>query len=243
MDVDELKSAVAEIKWFHTIDLGRGVVTPGRQNSRAKLAKIPMPSDLSGKTVLDIGAWDGFFSFEVERRGAARVLAIDGPSWGGPKPGSKGGFELARRVLGSKVEDRRMSVMDMSRDEIGVFDLVLFLGVLYHLRHPLMALERVYDVSGDQVILDTHVHMTGRKHPVMVFYPEDELARDPTNWWGPNVAAVESMLRDVGFRRVELVSLRPFSERLIRAVKEKRKRGTPIWPALHWGRATFHAWR
>jgi tRNA (mo5U34)-methyltransferase len=243
MDAEELRSAVGRIQWFHTIDLGQGIVTPGRQNSQKKLARLGMPADLTGKTVLDIGAWDGFFSFEAERRGAARVLATDVPPWGGRERGTKAGFGLARQVLGSKVEDRAIDVMDISREELGEFDLVLFLGVLYHLRHPLLALERVYEVSGEHLILETHVHMIGGRRPLMVFYPTDELARDRNNWWGPNVAAVHSMLRDVGFSRVELVCLRSFPERLKRAAKSSLKDMTPLWSGLQWGRATLHAWR
>ena len=96
-----------------------------------------------GLSVLDIGAWDGFFSFECERRGASRVVAADYFSWHGSGWGTKAGFTLARDVLGSKVEDVDIDVMDLTPERVGTFDLVLFLGVLYHLRHPLLALERV----------------------------------------------------------------------------------------------------
>ena len=107
----ELRAAVARQEWFHTIDLGGGIVTPGRDESPRKLGWIGLPEDLRGRSVLDVGAWDGFFSFECERRGATRVLALDGPAWQEPAwgPGgfgTKAGFELARRALGSSVEDR-----------------------------------------------------------------------------------------------------------------------------------------
>ena len=96
--------------WFHTIDLGHGIVTAGRDESPRKLGWIQLPGDLRGRTVLDVGAWDGFFSFECERRGADRVVALDGPAWQAPEwgPGGFGtrsGFDLARRALGSRVED------------------------------------------------------------------------------------------------------------------------------------------
>src|SRR3954466_11917283 len=83
MDVEELKKEVAKINWWHSIDLGNGVITPGVDRSSWKLKKLRMPQDLSGMSVLDIGAWDGFFSFEAERRGAKRVLAVDSFCWNG----------------------------------------------------------------------------------------------------------------------------------------------------------------
>ena len=121
MTTDELKRHVAEIKWWHRIDLGNGIVTPGLDDSPAKLERIGMPEDLSGRTVLDIGAWDGFFSFEAERRGARRILAVDSFCWSGSGWGAKEGFELARSVLKSKVEDFDCEVLDISPDKIGVF--------------------------------------------------------------------------------------------------------------------------
>ena len=149
-----------------------------------RLARIDLPASLAGRTVLDIGAWDGFFSFEAERRGAARVVATDHYSWHGGGWGSKAGFELARTTLGSRVEDVDIDVMDLSPERVGAFDVVLFLGVLYHLPHPLLALERVASVSRDLLILETVVDMVGVRRPAMAFYPGRELNGDPTNWWG-----------------------------------------------------------
>src|SRR5512145_1659634 len=128
-DPQTLRAEVEKIKWWHPIDLGRGVVTPGIDVTPARLAEIRMPDDLTGRTVLDIGAWDGFFSFEAERRGASRVLATDSFCWDGGGWGSKKGFELARRALGSRVEDKWIEVVDLSPETVGVFDVVLFLGI------------------------------------------------------------------------------------------------------------------
>jgi len=194
--------------WWHKIDLGNGITTPGRVDSPAVLVQVKLPQSLQGLSVLDIGAWDGFFSFECERRGAKRVVALDKPVWDCPGIGKRG-FELARRVLGSKVEDVELEVLDISPERVGVFDLVLFLGVLYHMRHPLLALERVASVVGKQLILETHVDMNECDRPVLAFYPEDECSNDSSNWFGPNRAAVEAMLRVVGFRKIELVSSTP----------------------------------
>ena len=152
-DPDALRREVEMIKWWHRIDLGRGIVTPGVDVTPQRLAEIRMPEILSGFTVLDIGAWDGFFSFEAEKRGARRVLATDSFCWTGGGWGTKAGFELARRALRSKVEDKWIEVLDLSPDTVGVFDLVLFLGVLYHMKHPLLALERVASVTGRHLIM------------------------------------------------------------------------------------------
>jgi tRNA (mo5U34)-methyltransferase len=207
MTKEEIQAGIAKIRiWWHSIDLGNGIVTPGLDNSSAKLQSMGIPEDLRGKTVLDIGAWDGFFSFEAERRGAKRVLATDSFCWGGPGPGTKEGFEFARRVLSSKVEDYEIDVMDLSPEKIGMFDVVFFLGVLYHMRHPLLALDLVWSVTapGGMAIIETHVDMLHLERPAIAFYPGSELNNDWTNWFGPNPSAVEGMLKVAGFKRVEV---------------------------------------
>ena len=171
MSSADLQSRVAAIRWYHTIDLGAGIVTQGVDDSPVRLARAQLPPSLHGLTVLDIGAWDGFFSFECERRGAARVVAADHFSWNGPGWGTKAGFALAREALGSRVEDIDIDVMELSPERVGTFDVVLFLGVLYHLRHPFLALERVASVTRDLLILETVVDLAGFRRPAMAFYP------------------------------------------------------------------------
>ena len=114
---------------------------------RDRLPLLGLPEDLSGLTVLDVGAWDGFFSFECERRGAERVVAADWFAWHEAARGSKESFELAREALGSSVEDVEIRVEELSPERVGTFDLVLFAGVLYHVRDPLRALEAVASVT------------------------------------------------------------------------------------------------
>jgi tRNA (mo5U34)-methyltransferase len=241
MTADELRREVARHEWFHAMDLGQGVVTPGRIDvARQTLPRLKLPADLAGRTVLDIGAWDGFFSFEAERRGAKRVLATDSHAW----RGHKGAFELARRALGSKVEDMDIDVMDLAPERAGAFDVVLFLGVLYHLRHPLLALEKVYSVTADHLILETVTDLVWTSYPVMRFYPGSELAGDASNWFGPNPAAVVGMLKAVGFRRVEVVTprYRALPYRIGRAIL-RRRLYRPFWPAIQNDRIVVHAWR
>jgi tRNA (mo5U34)-methyltransferase len=232
------------IRWFHRIDLGDGLITPGVDDSPRKLAEIRMPTDLSGKSVFDIGAYDGFFSFAAERRGAARVVAMD--NWGEPECSSKTGFEFARRALGSRVEDVKGDVQALNPARLGTFDLVLFMGVLYHLRHPLLGLEKVASVTREMVILETHADLLDLHRPAMAFYPGRELAGDPTNWWGPNTAAVEAMLRTVGFTRVEIVHATPrefWPHRVMRAVYNSVSKGYRLGDTQRWGRLVFHAWK
>ena len=209
-EMEKLRAEVNSIRWFHRIDLGNGLVTPGVDiAAEEKIAFVKLPADLSNRSVLDVGAWDGLFSFEAERRGASRVLATDSYIWKGDGWGSKAGFELARRVLRSKVEDLTIDVMDLSPEIIGVFDVVLFLGILYHLRHPLLALEKVASVTRDFMILTTWVDLIDIPRPAGAFYPTNELGNDPTNWWGFNPACIKAMLADVGFSRIESVSEMP----------------------------------
>lgn len=205
MDPDGLRREVSQIKWWHTIDLGHGIVTPGLDPTPQRLAEIRMPEDLTARTVLDIGAWDGFFSFEAERRGASRVLATDSFCWdSGSGWGTKAGFDIARRALQSRVEDKWIEVLDLSPETVGVFDVVLFLGILYHMKHPLLTLERVASVTGRQLIMQTQVDLVAIKRPAIAFYPGTELNGDPTNWVGLNPAALLAMLKMVGFGRVDI---------------------------------------
>jgi len=204
MTPDEIRAAVHRIGWWHQIPLGHGIVTPGGDHTGERLKVLGLPRDLTGVRVLDIGAWDGAFSFECERRGAAYVLAVDEFVWAGKSWASKEGFDFAHKVLNSRVESKLMDVYDLSPQNVGTFDLVLFSGVLYHLKHPLLALERVASVTDRHLILSSHIDLTDIARPAIAFYPGSELNNDATNWVGPNIPALEGMLLTAGFRRVEL---------------------------------------
>ena len=238
----DLRTRADALRWYHTIDLGHGVVTHGVDDSPIRLARLNLPASLAGQTVLDVGAWDGFFSFEAERRGAARVVAADYYSWHGGGWGSKAGFELARTTLGSKVEDVDIDVMDLSPERVGTFDVVFFLGVLYHLRHPLLALERIASVTRKLLVLETVVDMAGLSRPAAAFYPRRELNNDPTNWWGPNVPALHAMLGDVGFDEVRTISPEPArAYRAARAVAHALRGRNRLALAFRQDRAVVHA--
>lgn len=202
--------------WFHNLNL-RGVATaPDHFLGDYPAVKWrefadAIPADLSGRTVLDIGCNAGFFSMEMKRRGAARVLGID--------------FDedylrqarFAAEIEGLKIEFRNLSVYDVA--SLGErFDLVLFIGVLYHLRHPLLALDLIHEhVTRDLLVFQSMQRGSDRVtelQPDYEFaersmfddpgYPrlhfiERDYAHDPTNWWAPNRACSEAMLRSAGF--------------------------------------------
>jgi tRNA (mo5U34)-methyltransferase len=236
---EELKRQVQAIRWFHSIDLGGGIVTPGEDDTPGKLGTIGMPERLDGLSVLDVGAWDGFFSFEAERRGAARVLATDDFCWNGDGWGTKAGFDLAHRTLDSRVESKEIAVLDLSPDRVGTFDLVLFLGVLYHMKHPLLSLERIASVTGRQLILETGTDMTWFRKPLLAYYPQDEAAGDDTNCCGPNPTAVVAMLRTAGFREVKVHHRLAPARALARSARQTMRRRRLFMIS----RYVFHAWK
>jgi tRNA (mo5U34)-methyltransferase len=206
--------------WFHNIDLD-GVQTAPEHflndypNVKWRRFQHAVPKDLSGLTVLDIGCNGGFYSIEMKKRGAERVVAID--------------FDeryldqarFAADVTGQAIEFRKMSVYDVA--ELGeTFDIVLFMGVLYHLRHPLLALDLIHEhVARDLMIFQTMQRGSASIEPVRADYDffeqkhfdkpgypklhfiEHQYARDWTNWWAPNAACSEAMLRSAGFTIVE----------------------------------------
>jgi tRNA (mo5U34)-methyltransferase len=232
MDPAELRKAVNAICWAHRIDLGHGVITPGAWDTPQVLSRLQLPEDLSGQTVLDVACWDGFYSFAAEQRGAERVLATDSFIW---QAGQKEGFLLARSALQSRVEEAEIDVLDLSPDRVGMFDIVLFLGLLYHMKHPMLALERAASVTKRLLIVETVIDLLYLPGKALAFYPGTELGRDETNWFGPTPAAVEAMLRVVGFTRVERVWPSAGRLRLWRAMS--------LFGPKAIKRAVFHAYR
>ncbi len=247
--LDELRKRVEAIRWFHSIDLGNGITTAGQDDSSEKSKQVCIPNDLDGKSVLDIGAWNGFFSFEAEKKGAERVLATDHFCWSGPGWGTKDGFDLAREILNSKVEDLEISVEDISPETVGTFDVVLFLGVLYHLKDPMHGLEIAASVCDDLLIIETLVDDLHRRKPSMVYYPKNSMNNDDTNYWAPNVAALKGMLRDLGFSHFEITYPKKawlryaLPIRILSAIKGIFEKRGGFFQTVNQGRMTIHARR
>ena len=198
--------------WYHKIQLP-GITTPGWAPLCADAYQIP--ADLAGKRVLDIGAWDGYWSFEALKRGAREVVAIDDFS---DQPGVKKweSFDLCAEALqipAEKISRLEMSVYDISQEKLGRFDVIFFFGVLYHCRHPLLALEKLAAVCDGSIHVETAIsddfaaYRGGLNHGygdslVAEFYPGRQYGDNPTNWWVPTKAALGGMLTAAGFRDV-----------------------------------------
>lgn len=201
--------------WFHNLELDGIATAPDHflgDYPRSKFERFAaaLPANLAGKSVLDIGCNAGFYAFEMKRRGAERVVGID------TDPRYLAQAKLASEVLEIDIELRQLDVYGV--DKLGErFDVVLFMGVLYHLRHPLLALDRLHDHVADDVLVFQSMLRGPAPVPVADDYPfeettvferpghpamyfvEQRYAGDWTNWWIPNRACVESMLRSAGF--------------------------------------------
>jgi tRNA (mo5U34)-methyltransferase len=211
--------------WFHSIDVGDGIVTPGAVSTdyeRYLLKMLQLPGRLDGLRVLDIGTYDGFWAFECERRGAAEVVAID------VNPIDCRCFKIARDVLGSSVKYHHIGVYEMDEEALGgKFDLVLFPGVFYHLRHIIMSFDNIWKIlkPGGTVLVESHVcdnyfvledgKVTTLKKidkrllkvPLFRFYRKNELNPvDWSNWFGANVAALLDVMWSAGFKAEHLGS-------------------------------------
>jgi tRNA (mo5U34)-methyltransferase len=200
--------------WYHTLELAPGQLTPGWLDTRPVVPHVPFPESLEGKRCLDIGTYDGFWAFEMERRGAAEVVAIDvldARQWDWPvtadpatiedfdRRKARGrGFEIAKRQLGSSVERRELSVYDLDPDEIGQFDLVYIGSLLVHLQNPVRAVEAARRVcSGSLIVVD------GVDLPLSLMFPRHPIARLDGRgvpwWWYANAAGLGRMVEAGGF--------------------------------------------
>lgn len=233
---DELRRRIAERGefWFHRFEFSNGVATPGRDPSAEKLHALALPERLDGLSVIDIGACEGYYSFQAEARGAARVVAADHFLWTWPGANTLGNFRFVRDLLGSKAEERIVSVEELSPQTVGTFDVALFLGVLYHAPNMIHYLQQLRAVTKGMAVIETLVDMLDVDQPVAAYYPPKSVNNDASNWWGPNIACVESMLERVGFSRVKFISI-------WEANSMRLHRGESPHGRLRSGRAVWHA--
>jgi tRNA (mo5U34)-methyltransferase len=218
---DQIRSRAAALgDWFHNIDLDGVPTAPNHflndyPNVKWRRFEHAIPADLSGRSVLDIGCNAGFYSIEMKRRGADRVLGVDF---------DERYLEQARfaaEVKGADIEFRQLSVYDVAELR-ETFDVVLFMGLLYHLRHPLLALDLIHEhVARDLLVYQSMQRGSAEMEPVRANYDffeqdhfdapgypklhfiEHEYANDWTNWWAPNAACSAAMLRSAGFEILE----------------------------------------
>jgi tRNA (mo5U34)-methyltransferase len=203
MDIEE---RVNSIEWFHSIDLGHGLITHGLKSLEVLAQEqrvIFDPVNLEGATVLDVGAWNGAFSFAAKRRGAAHVLATDEYVWIHEHWRGREAFDIANSALGLKIEAMQIDVPQIAPATVGYWDIALFLGVLYHLPSPLEGLEAVAEVTKDCLIVETHTDLVDHSTPALAYYPGNSLNGDGSNFFGPNPAFVIEALKECGFTRFD----------------------------------------
>lgn len=188
-----------DIDWYQKWEIFAGIFTPGINPVSDICDLMHLPDDLSGRRILDIGSANGCMSLECERRGAAEVIGLT------PLDGLNFGHRQLRDAVGAKRTHFRLgSVYDLNPEVLGYFDTVLFCGVLYHLRYPMLAIDNIRRVATNEVFIETHVSDEGlgqlnEKIPVWRFYRLDELNHDHSNWFGPNIAAVQQAFESAGF--------------------------------------------
>ena len=211
-----LTDEVASVAWYHTIELPGGVVTPGWYDLRSSVSRVALPPSLKGKRCLDVGTCDGFWAFEMERRGADEVVAVDieprdwdwaetvdAYSRHASEGRARRAFGIARTVLGSRVDRREISVYELDPEKLGQFDFVFLGALLIHLRDPVRALTAVRNVTRGSFLLcdvfSASLTVLYPKLPASLLSEVDANAR----WWTPNLAAYRRLLSAAGFQVVQ----------------------------------------
>lgn len=213
-DTQALQDAVDRYRWYHTIELGDGVLTPGMFDHRPVVDRYLIPEDLNGLRCLDVGTMDGFWAFEMERRGAAEVVAADlgavddldwPPRWRERVEPSLDEtkaerFALVQRALSSSVTRVERSVYDLDPEAMGSFDLIFCGDLLVHLKDPITAVQRLLGVCrGSAIVCNPAKRFPlGRRRALAEVDGIDEF-----RWWLLSETSVERMMLAVGFARVE----------------------------------------
>ncbi len=255
-----LLARTAEVDWYHTIDLGHGVVTPGLVDHRAQLPFYGLPDSMAGMRVLDVGTFDGFWAFEFERRGA-EVVALDVASWADVdmpqrmrpfvsefeldrKTGAA--FALAHDILGSKVKRFESKIYDVDPKVIGTFDLVFVSDILLHLRCPQRALESLASVCrGEMLVADVFTPMLEGFGDL----PFAQYTAPSHTWWLPNVKTLQCWMNVAGCETIEEISRFVLDWRvddpMHKVVLKGQINSEPAWLVGHraWALATAPKWK
>lgn len=211
---ETLKGQIDSLRWWHSIKIGDYVSNGENKEVEDTFNNLPLPPDISGKSVIDIGCWDGYYSFMCEELGAGRVVACDKYIWesqniSGETYWTKDkGFDLAKKYRNSNVEKLVASVEELDPDIHGKFDIVLMLGVIYHAKDPIGYMQKAFDMSNDLVIFESHVDMQNVDFPAARYYINDELNNDNTNYWGMNDKAICGIMKDIGYQNIKHLTLR-----------------------------------
>ncbi len=194
MTLDEARALVAKVPhWHHRFEIFPGLITPGSYEPHFLLAKARLPEDLRGLRVLDIGTSDGFFALQLARRGAD-VVAIDYRSK------QEHGYYVMELLNSVHIEYHRMNIYELEDKNLGQFDIVLFMGVLYHLPDMIRALHMIRQCCRGTIFIETHSENDFcRDVAAARYYQGSTLANDHTNFWSPNRLCVLDMLHDTGF--------------------------------------------
>jgi tRNA (mo5U34)-methyltransferase len=241
MTREEILSELERLQpWFHRIALGGGLHTK-TESVMGEPVDHPagpwetigkcLPEDLSGKTVLDVGCNAGFYAIEAKRRGARRVLGVDGQRQHVRQA------VFVRKLLGLDIEYRRMNVYELTRRRVGAFDITLALGLVYHLKHLVLALENLYEVTREMLVVETAIlpprrtpksftHPVGRTlmrlHPLVYVENPPEAKEQVFNWFLPSVEALTALLRNTGFDEVEVFEVK--NERAVVVCRKTHER-------------------
>jgi tRNA (mo5U34)-methyltransferase len=221
---EDLRAEIAATRWYHTLELPGGIVTPGEFDLRSSVPRLPIPASLAGKRCLDVGTRDGFWAFEMERRGASEVVGIDVDDteqhdWPEPRPrlrpdqkdglaASQRAFDVAKRALASSVERRNLSVYDLSAENAGTFDFAILGTLLLHLRDPVGALTAVRRVMAPDGVLLVNEAVSISLTLLRPNQPSATLlSYSAPYWWLPNRRALKRYVEAAGFRCEELSKL------------------------------------
>ncbi|MBR0555652.1 DUF1698 domain-containing protein [Ciceribacter sp. L1K23] len=245
-----LQESLGNYDWYHIVDLPGGLQTPGRPHFKYMWDLVIQSLDridFAGKRVLDIGCRDGLFSFHAEEKGAAEIIGIDNFL-------SKGAVEVVIPARKSKVQMVEMNVNDLTRETFGTFDVIIFAGVLYHLRYPFWVMKRLQEClnDGGVIIIETGVLLSMNQHPMM-FCPAGEVKGpyDPTSCTFFNITGMRCTLQSMGFTKIKVESMIQHIKggHAIIAVDEKnldktfdRKIGRAVFSAIKTNEAVNDKW-
>lgn len=235
---NKIKKQVATVPhWYHRIALPDGSTTPGINDTAATLAiydELGLPQHMKGLRVIDIGCSDGYYSFLAEKRGASEVIALD------YRLPTATGFSVVKNILKSNVRHVVENVYNLDEQQIGKFDLVIFVGILYHLRNPLLALDRIRAIAklGATVLVETHIIdpeiasvllaaglpaenlSKVLNQPLWQFYLKDSLNQDASNKWAPTLCGLTQICEE---SQLKVIARKEFGSRgavLCRAISD-----------------------